>query len=259
MKIRSQRRCFDGDLKFITHHSKSCHGDMNLAVYLPPQVKDEICHSVYFLSGLTCTDENFVMKSGALRVASELGLILVAPDTSPRRGKPNEEGASFYVGDMFDYVAYELPDFIDAHFPTQSRSIMGHSMGGHGAMIIGLREPMRFQSISAFSPIVAPSQCPWGQAAFTRLLGPDPKNWAQYDTCQLISNGIAAKPIYIDQGSADKFLETQLMTYKLMELAKQQQFPVEVMFHEGYDHSYYFVSTFIENHLRLHARRESRP
>lgn len=271
LTLRSQRKCFDGSLRFYTHESELCNGPMNFAIFLPSRAFKERCPALYYLSGLTCTDENFIMKAGAQRIAEELGMIIVAPDTSPRdRGIPGEkdgdrpgEGASYYVDAtkapwssaylMYSYIALELPSFIDENFPTRKghRSIMGHSMGGHGAMVIGLRNPQTFQSISALAPICAPSKSPMAQRAFRAMLGDDVRDWASYDTVEILKHDGCANRILVDQGSEDEFLES-LRPQDLIDVAKARNLPIEVNIREGYDHSYYFVSTFIESHLRFH-------
>lgn len=263
LELRLKRKCFEGDLCFYTHESKSCHGPMNFSIFLP-NLGDRKLPVVFFLSGLTCNEENFMMKAGAQRVAAELGLIIVAPDTSPREQISRDtEGASYYVNatqepfkqryQMYDYISKELPDLIDVHFPTivGKRSIMGHSMGGHGAMVIGIRNPEQFLAISAFAPICAPSKSVNGSIALQRFLGDDQKTWEQYDTVALLKKyKLVQQPILIDQGTKDDFL-ANLRIQDLLDL-KLPQSQVQVRMQEDYDHSYYFVSSFIEEHLKFH-------
>jgi len=274
-EIQKAIRLFGGTQHYVRHESREC-GPMELTVYVPPGLgTGDVAPVVYFLSGLTCTAENFTTKAGAQRVAAELGLIVVAPDTSPRgAGFPGEDddwdfgtGAGFYVDAtetpwsgryrMYSYVTDELPGLVDAAFPTagpERRSIFGHSMGGHGALVIGLREPERWRSISALSPICAPSECPWGQKAFGGYLGDDREAWARYDATRLVESG-ARHPgaILIDQGEADPFLERELHPARFAAACEATEQALELRMHEGYDHSYYFIATFIEDHLRHHA------
>ena len=270
MEILKDQRCFGGR-QLRVKHTALC-GPMEVSVFVPPEDKLPAPVVVY-LSGLTCTPENFTVKAGAQRVAAELGLIVVAPDTSPRGANvPGEDadydlgtGAGFYVDatqppwsarySMYSYVQHELPVFIEANFETRKdeRSIMGHSMGGHGALVCGLREPDAWHSISAFSPIVAPSQVPWGQKAFKAYLGNDEATWRAYDACELVQRPHAAK-ILIDQGLDDEFLERELRPELFEAACERHGQKLEVRRHEGYDHSYYFIATFMEDHLRHHAR-----
>ncbi len=266
-------RSFGGIQGFYRHESDSC-GPMEFSVYQPPQIADGPCPVVYFLSGLTCTPENFTAKSGGQRIAAELGLIIVCPDTSPRgAGYPGEEdhwdvgtGAGFYVDattepwrqryNMYTYVTEELPDLIDRNFPTQgpdARSIFGHSMGGHGALVAGLRAPRAWCSISALAPITAPTEVPWGQKAFTLYLGRDTDSWRAYDACQLVAASVHPNTILIDQGGDDQFLN-QLCPERFKSACEQAGQSLELHIRPGYDHSYYFVSSFTENHLRHHGR-----
>jgi len=270
MNLRSSHKCFGGNLKFYSHVSEVCKGPMNFAIFLPSKAEKEDCPVLFYLSGLTCTDENFVMKAGAQRVAEQLGLIVVAPDTSPRdRGIPGEkdggrpgEGAGYYVDatqepwsrayHMYSYVAEELPALIDAKFPTKKnlRSIMGHSMGGMGAMVVGLRNPDRFRSISALAPICSPSNSPTAQIAFRALLGDDKSTWADYDPVEFLKRGAYDREILIDQGTSDDLIDS----------LRPQDLPIKIRMQQGYDHSYYFVSTFMEDHVRFHsAHLQGRP
>ncbi|HHP7246092.1 MAG TPA: S-formylglutathione hydrolase [Elainellaceae cyanobacterium] len=269
-----EHRCFGGSLGFYTHPSESCKGDMRFAVYLPPQAQSQPVPILYFLSGLTCTEENFMAKSGAQRYAAEHGVMLVAPDTSPRdAGIPGEEtdwdfgtGAGFYVDAtvepwsqcyrMYSYVTDELPKIIKAHFPADPdrESIFGHSMGGHGALICALKNGDRYRSVSAFAPISAPMRCPWGQKAFTNYLGVDRETWKAYDASELVLTSNYGRPILIDQGAADSFLADQQLLPEVFEDAcKTAGQPVTLRMQPGYDHSYYFISTFMSDHIRHHA------
>jgi S-formylglutathione hydrolase len=245
---------------------------MRFAIYLPPQVESGIRVPVlYWLSGLTCTDENFMHKAGAQRIAAELGIAIVAPDTSPRGSDVADEeaydfgqGAGFYLNatqppwekhyQMYDYVVDELPNLIEANFPvTQQRAISGHSMGGHGALMIALKNPTRFSSVSAFSPIVNPTQCPWGIKAFRGYLGDHPTAWQAYDSVELLKNYSGKPtPMMVEQGGDDQFLVQQLMPERLIDAAKQVNYPLEYSLQPGYDHSYFFIASFIEKHLRFH-------
>ena len=246
---------------------------MRFAIYLPPQApQQENVPVLYWLSGLTCTDENFMQKAGAHRIAAELGIAIVAPDTSPRgEGVADDEGydlgqgAGFYVNatqspwsrhyQMYDYVVNELPALIESTFPvSDKRSISGHSMGGHGALTIAMRNPERYSSMSAFSPINNPMNCPWGQKAFTAYLGNDKVAWKNNDASELMKQAKAFIPAKVDQGGADDFLIEQLKPEKLKAAANSSGYPLEFNIHEGYDHSYYFIASFIEEHLRFHAR-----
>ena len=270
----STTRCFDGELKRIRHRADTLDCDMTFSIYLPPQVaQGEERPVLYWLSGLTCTDLNFIEKAGAQRLAAELGLILVAPDTSPRGPDVPDDpegawdfglGAGFYVNatqapwskhyHMYNYVVHELPALIEANFPaTNQRSISGHSMGGHGALVCALRNPGRYQSVSAFSPIVNPMHCPWGEKAFSHYLGEDRSQWQQWDTCELIATASERLPLLIDQGDKDGFLTEQLKP-ELLRAAAAAGHPLTLRMQPGYDHSYYFIASFIDDHLRHHAK-----
>ncbi|MDO6558489.1 S-formylglutathione hydrolase [Paraglaciecola chathamensis] len=276
----SANRCFGGWQKRFSHQSSVLNCEMHFSVYLPPAAElGKPLPVVYWLSGLTCTDENFVTKAGAQRVASELGLILVMPDTSPRgNGVPDAEdkaydlglGAGFYVNAtqapwnehyrMYDYIIDELPSLIQQRFHVQSTAaISGHSMGGHGALMIALSNVKRFSSVSAFSPIVNPADCPWGEKAFSHYLGDDKSEWQQYDSCELMrqQGHFLQLPMLIDQGLADDFYQNQKLAKPLESIAQEMNYPAEFRYHKGYDHSYYFISTFIEDHLRFHAKHLS--
>ena len=271
----STTRCFDGELKRIRHRADTLDCDMTFSIYLPPQVaQGEERPVLYWLSGLTCTDQNFIEKAGAQRLAAELGLILVAPDTSPRGPDVPDDpegawdfglGAGFYVNatqapwsknyHMYNYVVHELPALVEANFPaTNQRSISGHSMGGHGALVCALRNPGRYQSVSAFSPIVNPMHCPWGEKAFSNYLGEDREQWRQWDTCELIATASERLPLLIDQGDKDGFLAEQLKPELLRAAAAAADYPLTLRMQPGYDHSYYFIASFIDDHLRHHAK-----
>jgi S-formylglutathione hydrolase len=274
----SSQRVFAGKHKQFKHFSKSLNCDMRFAIFLPPQVaKGQDVPVLYWLSGLTCTDENFMQKAGAFRKAAELGIAIVAPDTSPRgEGVADDEngaydlglGAGFYLNAtekpwadhyrMYDYVVEELPALIEANFPvSQKRAISGHSMGGHGALTISLRNHERYTSASAFSPICHPTECPWGQKAFSAYLGSDQSRWQQYDASLLMGQVFESKqqvPTLVDQGSADNFLAEQLKPEALEMAAQLTNYPLQLNMQEGYDHSYFFIATFIEQHLEFHAQ-----
>ena len=263
--------CFGGRQDVYRHRSEVLDCDMSVGVYLPPQAAQGPCPVLYWLSGLTCTEQNFITKAGAQRYAAEHGLILVAPDTSPRGedvadadGYDLGKGAGFYLNAtrepwakhyrMYDYIVAELPTWVEANFPvTPARAISGHSMGGHGALIIALRNPGRYRSVSAFSPIVAPSQVPWGQKAFGAYLGDDREVWKQYDAVELVGCATEKLPLLIDQGAADEFLDTQLKPQLLADACAAAGHPLRLNLREGYDHSYYFIASFIGDHIAHHA------
>ena len=275
MEENSRSQSFGGTTRFYSHYSKTCNCDMNLAVYMPPQADSQPVPVLYYLSGLTCTEKNFIEKAGAQRYAAEHGLLLVAPDTSPRGVDiPGEEeswdfgtGAGFYVNatespwtqhyQMYDYITVELPELIKKTFSTKGEKagIMGHSMGGHGALICGLKNPENYASVSAFAPIAAPSQCAWGQKAFSGYLGTDQANWASYDATELVKQGNrVATPLLIDQGAADPFLsDGQLLPTLFSAACEQNNQPLKLRMQPGYDHSYYFISTFMQDHIQHHA------
>ncbi|MCD9464821.1 S-formylglutathione hydrolase [Photobacterium phosphoreum] len=261
--------------KQYTHRSEALNCDMRFAIYLPPQcAAGKKVPVIYWLSGLTCTDENFMQKAGAQRMAAELGVAIVAPDTSPRgEGVADDPqgaydfglGAGFYVNateapwnrhyHMYDYIVNELPTLIEAHFPvTNQRAITGHSMGGHGALMIALRNPERYSSASAFSPIANPINSAWGQKALTGYLGSNTKNWKQYDSSELMRIADVKLPMLVDQGTHDNFYnDGQLRTETLVAAAEANSYPLEVRMQDGYDHSYYFMASFIDDHLRFHV------
>jgi S-formylglutathione hydrolase len=271
----SESRCFGGVQRVYRHAAQTTGCDMRFGVFLPPQATAGRVPVVYWLSGLTCTEDNFIVKAGAQRVASELGLAIVVPDTSPRGlGLPGEAesydfglGAGFYVDAteapwsrgyrMYSYVTDELRAFVDAHFPVDAAhtGVSGHSMGGHGALIIALRNPDRYQTVSAFAPIASPMRCAWGEKAFTGYLGTDKDRWREYDTTALLeARGWSGPPLFIDQGTDDPFLANQLKPELLQAACARAGVALELRMQPGYDHSYFFIATFIEDHLRFHAR-----
>ena len=272
MERIEHRACFGGWQDVYRHSSRVLGCQMNFAVYLPPQAKAGAKLPVlYWLSGLTCTEQNFITKAGAQRYAAEHGAIVVAPDTSPRgdevadaEGYDLGKGAGFYVNAtqqpwaahyrMDDYIVEELPALIEANFPvSEARSIFGHSMGGHGALAIALRNPQRYRSVSAFSPIVAPTQVPWGQKAFAAYLGEDRAAWKAYDATELVKTSAPRLPLLIDQGDADEFLEGQLKPQLFAQAAAEVGYPITLRMQPGYDHSYYFMASFIGEHIAFHA------
>jgi len=278
----SETNCFGGKIGFYRHTSKVNNCDMQFSVFVPPQAATGKVPVLTFLSGLTCTEENFMVKSGAQRVAAELGLMLVSPDTSPRgEGVPDDPdddydfglGAGFYVNSseapwskhyqMYDYITKELQEVIFDNFPGDRgrHGLTGHSMGGHGALTIGLRNPDMFASLSAFAPICTTLHSPWGQKAMGYYLGDDKATWALYDSCEVARNVSAANAyskILVDQGAGDPFLVEQLRPELLQAACEESGLPLELRIHEGYDHGYYFISTFIEEHLRFHADQLAR-
>lgn len=279
MEQVSASRCFGGEQRVYSHLSAQTGTPMRFGIYLPPQASAGPRPVLYWLSGLTCTEENFITKAGAQRVAAELGLVIVAPDTSPRGlGHPGEDdsydfgtGAGFYVDAtaepwrngyrMHSYVVEELPALVSANFPVDvaSAGIFGHSMGGHGALTIALKHPQRFRSVSAFAPICSPMRCPWGEKALSRYLGPDREAWKEYDATELVaSRGWSGPPILVDQGTADGFLAEQLKPELLQEACGRAGIALDLRMQAGYDHSYYFISSFMEDHLRFHAANLSR-
>ena len=268
----SVNKSFGGWHKQYSHHSTVLNCNMRFAIYLPPQASNgKKVPVLYWLSGLTCSDQNFMQKAGAQRIAAELGIAIVAPDTSPR-GEAVEDhqdydlgqGASFYVNatqapwnrhyQMYDYVLNELPELIESTFPVSGkRAISGHSMGGHGALSIALLNPERYSSVSAFSPICNPINSPWGKKAFSAYLGEDKTTWRHYDASELMRRATRFMPAKVDQGGSDDFMKEQLKPEMLTAAAKISGYPLELHVHKGYDHSYYFIASFIEQHLRFHA------
>ena len=264
-----------GYLNRYQHASDSCHCRMTFSVYLPPQAENASVPALYWLSGLTCTDDNFRVKAGAQRYAAELGLALIIPDTSPRGSDVPDaaerydlgQGAGFYVNatrqpwvkhyHMYDYVVSELPALIEASLPVIPglKSIAGHSMGGHGALICSLKNPAGYRSVSAFAPICNPIQCSWGQTCFGAYLGDDTAGWEEWDATCLVRNGAVLPPTLIDQGTADEFLADQLYPQNLEAACAARNIPLTLRWQEGYDHSYHFIATFIGEHLRWHADR----
>lgn len=247
---------------------------MQCSIYLPPQAENGAVPVLYWLSGLTCTDQNFVTKAGAQKAAAELGIAIVCADTSPRgEGVPDDPegawdfglGAGFYVNatqapwdkhyQMLDYITQELPALIEREFAVDAtrKSISGHSMGGHGALTIALRYPELYRSVSAFAPIVSPLNCPWGNKALANYLGSNKEEWKQYDACELVRSATKRLPILVDQGQADDFLTEQLKTPLLEAACAQALYPVQIRYQDGYDHSYFFIASFIDQHMHFHA------
>ena len=272
--LRSEHACFGGTVGFYSHVSVETGTEMNFSVFLPPQAKSAKVPTLTYLAGLTCTEETFMIKAGAQRLAADYGLMLVCPDTSPRGVAPPERdsdwdfgsGAGFYLDAtvepwarhfrMYSYVTRELPALIAAEFPADSarQSIFGHSMGGHGALVCALRNPGSYRSVSAFAPIAAPLRCPWGEKAFAGYLGEDRSAWAAYDASELVQQAEERLPLLIDQGGADQFLETQLNPDFFEAACRQVGHPLELRRQPGYDHGYYFISTFMADHLAHHAK-----
>ena len=277
MERLSKTCSFGGYVERYQHQSESTQTQMTFSIYLPPQVAQHAVPVLYWLSGLTCTDENFMQKAGAQRIAAELGIAIVSCDTSPRgTDLPGEHesydfgsGAGFYINAtqapwdqyyrMYDYVQQELPSIISSHFSVSDQcSISGHSMGGHGALTMALNNPDQYQSVSAFAPICHPVNSPWGKKVFGKYLGDDETQWQQYDTCLLIEKMMMQEkkkiPLFVDQGTVDTFLEEQLQPSALQALCDKYQYPLTLRWQPGYDHSYFFIESFIEDHLRYHAK-----
>ena len=273
MELLEQHRMFGGVQRRYQHQSSVCNCDMRFSVFLPPQAEIGKVPVLYWLSGLTCTDENFTTKAGAQRRAARLGLALVIPDTSPRGDDVPDDprgdwdfghGAGFYLNasrppwqthyQMFDYVSSELPALVESHLPLDRsrRAISGHSMGGHGALVLGLRLPGHFRSISAFAPIASPSTVSWGRKAFSRYLGDDESSWAEYDAFKLLAAAEHSPPILVDQGGEDPFLKDQLQPHLLLSAAEASDAELQIRMQSGYDHSYYFIASFIDEHLDYH-------
>jgi S-formylglutathione hydrolase len=275
MKIISEHKCFGGVQGYYVHPSRETGLDMKISVFRPPQAQSHKVPTLYYLAGLTCTEETFPIKSGAQRVASQLGLMLVSPDTSPRGANiPGETdawdfgvGAGFYVDAtrepwakhyrMYSYVTRELPALMASNFPADPvrQGIFGHSMGGHGALVCALRNPGQYQSLSAFAPISAPMRCPWGKKAFTGYLGEERAAWKEYDASELVRRGRFAGSILVDQGLADKFLPEQLFPEAFESACRDAGQPLTLRMQDGYDHGYFFIATFMEDHLRHHAEQ----
>jgi S-formylglutathione hydrolase len=272
-ELISEHGCYGGVQRFYQHPSTETRGPMKFSAYLPPQARLARVPVLYFLAGLTCTDENFPLKSHAQQTAAALGLMLIAPDTSPRAPRiPGDAdswdfgySAGFYVDAtqapwsenyrMYSYVTRELPALVEECLPAlpEIRGICGHSMGGHGALVCALRNPGRYRSVSAFAPIAAPMQCPWGQKAFGNYLGADRESWRAYDATDLVTRRAFSGTILIDQGTDDKWLAEQLLPEKFVEAAKSSGQALKLRMQPGYDHGYYFIQTFIADHLRHHA------
>lgn len=277
IQLQSSHRCFNGNVEFYTHQSVSTSTRMVFSVYRPDDENDMKVPVLFFLAGLTCNEQNFVTKGGALEWASENGLMLVCPDTSPRgTAIPGEfdhwdfgASAGYYVNAttekwkenyrMYDYTSLELPETVFSNFNTDTDkvAITGHSMGGHGALVVGLKNPGIFRSISAFAPICAPSRCPWGIKAFKNFLGENKELWLEYDASEIIKIAKPDRKILVDQGTSDKFLEMQLKTNLLETAAKESGYPIEIRMHEGFDHSFYFISTFVKDHIDFHMKNLS--
>ncbi|MGB8634595.1 MAG: S-formylglutathione hydrolase [Rhodanobacteraceae bacterium] len=265
------RACFGGWQDVYRHHAYSLGCDMNVGVYYPPQAESGPCPVLYWLSGLTCNEQNFITKAGAQRYAAEHGIVLVAPDTSPRGDGIADDnaydlgqGAGFYLNAtqwpwsrhyrMYDYIVEELPEWVEADAAASDvRAISGHSMGGHGALVIALRNPGRYRSVSAFSPIVAPSRVPWGERAFSTYLGEDREQWKAWDACELVATASEKLLLRVEQGGGDEFLVHELKPQLLHEACEKAGHPLQLNLRPGYDHSYYFIATYIGEHIAHHA------
>jgi S-formylglutathione hydrolase len=274
IETRSSHACFGGEMSFFTHQSAETKTPMNFSIFTPPQAKNGKVPALVYLAGLTCTEETFMIKAGAQKLAAELGLALICPDTSPRgAGIEGEDdswdfgtGAGFYLDAtatswsthyrMYSYITKELPALLTEHYPAidmDRLGLFGHSMGGHGALTIHLKNPDLFKTVSAFAPIAAPMRCPWGNKAFSNYLGPDQEAWKQYDASELVRSRGAGPAILIDQGLADGFLEQELHPHHFEAACAEAGRAVTVRRHEGYDHGYYFIASFVDDHLRHHA------
>jgi S-formylglutathione hydrolase len=276
LEMLSTHACFGGKQGYYRHASTACRAPMRFGVFVPPQAVHGPVPVLYWLAGLTCTEETFTIKAGAQQLAAELGVMLVTPDTSPRERLPGDDAAwdfglaaGFYLDAtqepwarhyaMETYVTQELPALVAAHFRVKQdnagtvQSLFGHSMGGHGALTLALRHPGLYRSVSAFAPIVAPMDCPWGQKAFAGYLGEDRDMWAQHDATRLVAARPFAGTVLVDQGTADKFLEGQLLSQRFIDACTGGGQPLDFQWREGYDHGYFFISTFMERHLRHHA------
>ena len=274
MEIISQHKCFEGYWQRLQHFSESCQSTMTFSVYLPEQ-SEQATKGLFWLSGLTCNDENFVHKSHVEQAARKYHMVIIVPDTSPRacdiEGEEDSwdfgSGAGFFLNatrepwaqhyQMYDYLIMELyPLVIERfHLNADSVGISGHSMGGHGALTLGLKHSDLFRSISAFAPIAAPTRCPWGEKAFTGYLGDDRTLWQAYDSCELIKQGYSAEHLLVDVGTEDSFLQEQLKPELLQQVCEEKGLPLTLNFRSGYDHSYFFVASFIEDHIEYHAKR----
>ena len=273
MEILSEQKVFGGILKRVKHQSQMAACEMTFAIFLPSYAAQQKVPALYWLSGLTCNDENFCQKAGAFKYAEQYGLAIVCPDTSPRgleiEGQDDAydfgSGAGFYVDateapwsenyNMYSYVTSELPKLVESQFNvTDKRSILGHSMGGHGALVCALKNPERYASVSAFAPIVNPSSVPWGIKAFQNYLGQDKESWLQYDAVHLIEHAQKYLPVLIDQGDEDDFLKAQLKSERFISAAEKVGYPIQFRMQPGYDHSYYFIASFIESHIKHHAK-----
>ncbi len=273
MNVISQTKVFNGCLQRIQHTSEANQCEMTFSIFMPPQADLAPVPVLYWLSGLTCSDENFCQKAGAFKYAAKYGLAIVCPDTSPRNIEiPDQDesydfgsGAGFYLDatelpwsqhyNMYTYITRELPIFIESKFKvTSDKSISGHSMGGHGALVCGLKNPENYRSISAFSPIANPANCPWGEKAFTGYLGTDKNTWLEYDASHLVVKSNKHLPVLIDQGDMDEFLNEQLKPEVLVSAAEKSAYPLKFNMRAGYDHSYYFITSFIKSHIKHHAK-----
>lgn len=275
MKQLSKTKSFGGQQLRYQHRSSTLNCDMTLSVYLPPGANSLApVPVIYWLSGLTCNDENFVQKAGAQRYAAEHNVAVVAPDTSPRGEQVPDDpdaawdfglGAGFYIDateppwqknyQMYSYITRELPLMLERELPLKSKkAIMGHSMGGHGALTIALKNPEAYTSVSAFAPICAPTACPWGEKAFSRYLGENQSSWQEHDTCALVARATHKMPLLVEQGSDDGFLIEQLQPEKLQQACATFNHPLDYRLREGYDHSYFFIASFIEEHVAYHAQ-----
>ena len=276
MELLSTNVSFDGEHRRYRHTSATLECTMEFAVYLPPAAvgpSPQKVPALWWLSGLTCNDQNFMQKAGAQKQAAQLGMAIICPDTSPRGvNLPGEDdsydfasGAGFYINAtqqpwaphyrMYDYVVKELPQLVESELPlTDKRGISGHSMGGHGALVCALRNPGRYVSVSAFAPIAHPTKCPWGEKAFKGYLGTDRASWEEWDATLLIPGASERLPLLIDQGTADDFLDSQLNPEALVEACDEHGHPIDLRMREGYDHSYFFIASFIDDHLNHHAK-----
>jgi S-formylglutathione hydrolase len=273
LSITKQHKCFSGEVLYCTVDSTTCCAPMNFSIFVPNVAKHAHCPVLLWLSGITCTEDNFMVKSGVQRTAGELGMIVVCPDTSPRTANiPGESdswdlglGAGFYVDatqapwsphyQMYRFVSEELPALIDHEFATNHvRGIAGHSMGGHGALVVGMRNPQTFRSISAFAPICSPPRGPLGAKAFRAYLGENEETWQAYDATYVIKTTAVKTPILVHQGDRDHLLRSDLQPELLVEAARSVDYPLTLEVKEGFDHSYFFVATFMDEHLRYHAR-----